>query len=79
MVCESYKDLVCSITQQLLDEAVMTADGHLYSEAALRTWLRDKRIFTSPRTGLVLENNQENTKLKAMLRKMRCFMDECTE
>jgi hypothetical protein len=57
MVRESYKDLVCPITQDLLHAAVMTTDGQLYSEAALRTWWQGKRIFKSPGTGLDLESN----------------------
>jgi hypothetical protein len=57
IVCESYKDLVCSITQELLHDVVTTTDGQLYSEAALRTWWQEKMIFTSPRTGLVLESD----------------------
>ena len=57
MVCESYPDLICAITQALLHEAVMTEDGHLYSADALRTWWQDKVIFTSPATGAVLARN----------------------
>eukprot|EP00040_Diaphanoeca_grandis_P036260 m.230604 g.230604 ORF g.230604 m.230604 type:complete len:840 (-) comp33584_c0_seq2:486-3005(-) len=44
----------CPITQEVMKDAVMTADGHSYDESAIKTWLQFN--FTSPLTNAVLPN-----------------------
>ena len=40
---------VCPITQAVMEDPVMTADGHTYERAAIEQWLREHD--TSPNTG----------------------------
>lgn len=46
-------DLVCPITQELMVDPVIAADGHTYERHAIERWLASKR--TSPKTGGEIE------------------------
>ena len=50
---EPPEDFVCPITQELMDEPVIAADGHTYEKAAILCWLANK--MTSPKSGVPLE------------------------
>ncbi|XP_039167670.1 U-box domain-containing protein 33 isoform X2 [Eucalyptus grandis] len=45
---------LCPITQELMEDPVMAADGHTYEAEAIREWLN--RHDTSPMTNLQLQN-----------------------
>jgi hypothetical protein len=47
-------DLMCCITQELLEDPVVTCDGHTYSRMAIEKWLLTHN--TSPVSGETLEN-----------------------
>ena len=47
-------DLMCPITQELLEDPVVTCDGHTYSRAAIEKWLLTNDM--SPVSGETLEN-----------------------
>lgn len=46
-------DFMCPITQELMVDPVLAADGHTYERKAIERWLLTKT--TSPKTGLALE------------------------
>lgn len=54
----------CPITQELLKEPVVAADGHTYEKCVIEEWLEDHN--TSPLTGLPLRHTMllENTAVK---------------
>jgi hypothetical protein len=45
-------DLICPITHELMEDPVVTADGHSYDRASITRWLRNSD--KSPTTGLRL-------------------------
>ena len=47
---------VCPITQAVMEDPVMTADGHTYERAAIEQWLASHN--TSPLTGLPLSTHE---------------------
>ena len=47
---------LCPITQALMEEPVVTADGHTYEKTAIEAWLRDHD--TSPLTNAVLPRKE---------------------
>lgn len=63
-----YESLICPITQEIMENPVIAADGHCYEKNALIQWLA-KGKETSPLTGVKLENTQyiENYHLKSMI------------
>jgi len=46
-------DLICPITQELMNDPVIAADGHTYERVAIERWL--KMNTTSPKSGDELE------------------------
>lgn len=48
------KDCICPITQELMTDPVITADGHSYERAAIQRWFSAKQ--TSPRTNCRVEH-----------------------
>jgi len=46
-------DLICPITQELMNDPVIAADGHTYERVAIERWL--KTNTTSPKSGDELE------------------------
>jgi len=47
---------LCSITQQIMSDPVVTVDGHVYEREAIEGWLENKN--TSPNTNLPLETKK---------------------
>ena len=47
-------ELLCPITQEVMRDPVVTADGHTYERAAIERWLHERR--TSPLTGAPLQH-----------------------
>ena len=47
-------DLMCGITQDLLEDPVVTCDGHTYSRLAIERWLQASN--KSPMTNIILSN-----------------------
>ena len=54
MVEIKMEDLICPITHDLMEDPVLTADGHSYDRESISTWLRNHD--KSPVTGLRLPN-----------------------
>ena len=53
---EENPDFCCPITQELMTDPVMAADGHTYERTAITAWLKDKN--TSPLTNTLLEDKR---------------------
>ena len=51
---EPPEELLCPITQELMDDPVVATDGHTYERHAIERWLLKKR--TSPKTNEELFN-----------------------
>jgi hypothetical protein len=49
---EEPEQFLCPITLQIMQDPVITADGHSYERAAIESWL--EKCSTSPRTGAPL-------------------------
>ena len=47
-------EFTCPITQELMQDPVVAADGHTYERAAIAEWI--VRRTTSPKTGEALES-----------------------
>ena len=45
---------ICPITQEVMEDPVVCADGHSYERSAIEKWLQTSN--TSPLTGAVLES-----------------------
>jgi hypothetical protein len=61
-------NLICSITHEVMEDPVMTSDGHSYERAAIQEWLNSGRN-TSPLTGVPLRdrNLRPNLCLKRVI------------
>jgi serine/threonine protein kinase len=62
---------ICTLSQDVMDDPVVTADGYTYERVMIEGWLRDHN--TSPRTNLPLADKRltPNQDLKAMIREWR--------
>ena len=62
------EDFLCPITQDLMEEPVVAADGHTYEKAAIVKWL-EKGHKTSPFTGERLKHDflTDNFALKKII------------
>ena len=49
-----YEELICPISQEIMEDPVITADGHTYDRASISIWLQNHN--TSPITGLPLRD-----------------------
>ena len=60
-------EFVCPITQELMFDPVIAADGHTYDRSAIQRWLTNHD--TSPKTGKKLDhlNLVENHNLKRLI------------
>ena len=65
---EPPEDFICPITQALIEDPVIAADGHTYDRAAITEWLERKP--TSPKTGETLPTTAvfPNHLLRRMIR-----------
>ena len=54
------RELICSITQELLRDPVIASDGHTYERKSLITWLNAGNNNRSPVTNSLLENTNVN-------------------
>ena len=66
------EDYLCPITQELMQNPVVAADGHTYEEKAVVQWLQSGHA-TSPLTGERLKHKSltENHRLKAIIAAFR--------
>ena len=46
--------MLCPITQELMEDPVIAADGHTYERSAIQRWLQRRQ--TSPKAGTPLES-----------------------
>ena len=53
--CEPPDEFVCPITQEIMIDPVVIADGHTHERGAIETWMQRKA--TSPKTGASLDCN----------------------
>ena len=62
---------ICSLSQDVMDDPVVTADGFSYERGMIEEWLHDHN--TSPRTNMPLAHKQltPNNDLKAMIAEWR--------
>jgi tetratricopeptide (TPR) repeat protein len=49
------EELICPITQQLMEDPVFTADGHTYERSAIQQWINTGHL-NSPMTNLLLSH-----------------------
>ena len=62
---------ICTMSQDVMEEPVMTADGFSYERSWIERWLRDNN--TSPRTNMPLAHKllTPNHDLKALIEEWR--------
>ena len=62
------EDLICPITQEIMENPVVAADGHSYEQSEILEWLQ-KGKKVSPLTGEPLKHDTliENHRLRAII------------
>ena len=69
-------ELICPITQEVMEDPVVAADGHTYERAAIARWMVKR--MTSPKTGEDLESPIvfPNHSVRRMVREWQESMQE---
>ena len=70
------RDFICPITTELMEDPVVTADGHTYERRAIEMWLENNN--TSPKTNrrLVDKTLRPNISLRNAIESFKQLMDK---